>query len=378
MFGLLSLQKIADSKIIIRCSSGAGPEPFEYYCSTGDPFMGAYAQQGAGDKEIREGELEDEVHFDAETRKEDVIEVENDGDESLEDCESKRSFEEIGDKEPLNDENEGEEYFEDETCNLSSPQSLWPLSPAFWQGLVPGWEQSLPPSSQPVNYNNYSDFLSEPPTSRPECSVAIGPHAHGGRPDASRGYDLLESSTPRNQNPTVGIQCRYAEELPTSSTFGKYLVANNGYSLFVPGSPGLANQGSEAGNQNSSAGKTTSSKKPAARESRPQASHEQEAFHKRAAVGEVRSSQQPTPKKDSRGWGEHEKAFVKLLMEEVIAEGEHDRTEERWKVISRRLSSRYSVNRTWTAVKNMWNRHGRNDFNIDERKVKKPDRMITG
>lgn len=126
-----------------------------------------------------------------------------------------------------------------------------------------------------------------------------------------------------------------------------------------------------AASQCTPGGKISSSGEPATEESESRASHAQKPTRKDAAVG-------ATTKKDSRGWEDREKKLVKKLMQEVILEGTHARTEERWKVISRRLSSRYSVHRTWTAVKNYWNRQGRSDSNIDERKVKKPDRMITG
>ena len=82
-----------------------------------------------------------------------------------------------------------------------------------------------------------------------------------------------------------------------------------------------------------------------------EASHEQGANQARATVGEDRPLEQTARKKDSRRWKKNEKAAVTTLMGEVIAEGIHSQTEERWKVISRRLDSRYSIDRTWTAVK---------------------------
>ena len=133
----------------------------------------------------------------------------------------------------------------------------------------------------------------------------------------------------------------------------------------------VANKISAAASRRTPVGKFTSSRKPATEESSSQASHKQERTRKRAAMGAA-------TKKDSRGWEDHEKALVKKLMQQVMLEGTHARTEERWKVISWRLSSRYSIDRTWTAVKNYWNRQGRSDSNMDERKVKKPDRTITG
>lgn len=305
-----------------RCSTGAGPSIREYYCNAGDRFMGAYVQ-GAGEEEYLEAEIEDEECFEEKTKERDVIEEENQDSEFVEESGNERLFKEIGGGGPL-EENKGEEFAEDETQRLYSPQSLWPLSPRFWKGLVPGQEQGLLPPFQ-VGYNDYSDFLSEPPTIDSQTSVATGRHGRGGRAQSSMDVPQLPIAY---DNFAAASQC-------------------------TPG------------------GKISSSGEPATEESESRASHAQKPTRKDAAVG-------ATTKKDSRGWEDREKKLVKKLMQEVILEGTHARTEERWKVICRRLSSRYSVHRTWTAVKNHWNRQGRSDSNIDERKVKKPDRMITG
>ena len=294
-----------------RCPTGAGPSISEYYCSTGDPFMGAYVL-GEGEEKLLQEEIEDEEYFE-ETREEYVVDEETD---------DKDFLKEVGDRKPLNDETGSGDIDENKTPPLFSSLTPWPLLlPAtFWNGLVPGWEQGLPPPSQPqVDYNGYSDFLSEPLTMDPQNSVAADQHARAGRAKSS--IDVLQ--------------------LP---------IAYNGYSPFLPGSAGLTNQVAEAASQNALIGNPPSSGKPVGEESRPQA-HQGGADHKRAAVGKGHSSQQPAIKKDSRGWEEHEKAFVKTLMLEVISEGTYARTEERWKVISRRLSDRYSIDRTWTAVK---------------------------
>ena len=338
--------------------------------------MGVYAQ-GAGDKEFLEGKIEDKEDFDEEAGdEEDSKGIENG--ELSEDSDIETSCRRIGNEGALDDEKEREEHVEDETCNRFFPQSLWPLSPAFWHGTLPEWEQGLSPFSQPVDHDDSSNYFGEPTATRPQRSVAAGQHARGGRAHISMSRFLLESPTSRNQHPATGSPGKHAEEISSSSTYRQYSIAKNGYSPLLPGPPGLATRGFEVKNQNSSEARATCSRQPVTVESRPQASQEQGAAHRGAAVGEARSSQQPSNKKDSRGWEEHEKAFVKILMEEIISEGEHDRTEERWRVISRRLMSRYSVNRTWSAVKNWWNRCGRSDSNIDERQVKKPDRMITG
>ncbi|KAL9125486.1 MAG: hypothetical protein Q9217_005315 [Psora testacea] len=84
-------------------------------------------------------------------------------------------------------------------------------------------------------------------------------------------------------------------------------------------------------------------------------------------------------KRDIRPWQEAEKERVKDLMREILIEcGPNSRTERRWAIVSDRLASRYSIYRTWTSVKNYWNREGRESSKIDERNVKNPARMVTG
>ncbi|CAD6589537.1 MAG: hypothetical protein ASARMPREDX12_004597 [Alectoria sarmentosa] len=345
--------------------------------------MGAYVQ-GARDEEFFRGEVENEEYFE-ETEGEDVIEDETEDDELLDESGNERLFGEIGGEEPFDDENEGEEIVDDEARRLYSPQSIWPLSTRIWKGLVPGsgWEQGLPPPSQTqVDYNDYSEFFSKPPMA--------GQHARGGRaqpymddsplPIAYNLYSpfLLQSPKYYTQLSTTASQCKPVETISAPGIYAQYQINRNGYFPFFLEPPGLKNLESKVASQKVPARKAPSSGKPATEESWPRASHEQSATQKDAAVGEVGSSQESATKKDSRGWKDHEKALVKVLMKEVISEGSHALTEERWRLISRRLSSRHSIDRTWTAVKNYWNRHGRSETNMDERKVKKPDRMITG
>lgn len=75
-------------------------------------------------------------------------------------------------------------------------------------------------------------------------------------------------------------------------------------------------------------------------------------------------------------WKDNEKSYVITLMQEIVNEGEA--TEKKWSIISERLMSRYSVDRSAGSVKNWWNRHGRAQSNIDERKKPKPDKLQTG
>ncbi len=83
---------------------------------------------------------------------------------------------------------------------------------------------------------------------------------------------------------------------------------------------------------------------------------------------------QNVPRKEN--WKEDEKNYVIALMQEVVREGET--TEKKWAMVSRRLMSRYAVDRSMGSVKNWWNRHGRALSKIDERIVPKPDRLKTG
>lgn len=83
--------------------------------------MGAYVQ-GAGDEEYLEAEIEDEECFEEKTKERDVIEEENQDSEFVEESGNERLFKEIGGGGPL-EENKGEEFAEDETQRLYSPQS---------------------------------------------------------------------------------------------------------------------------------------------------------------------------------------------------------------------------------------------------------------
>ena len=335
-----------------RCSSDAGPSILEYYCHAGNPFMGACVQDARGEEFIEE-EIEDEECLEERTGEDDVIEEERGNDGLLEASRNKSLFNVIGGEEALDDENENEEFVKDDNRKFLSPQSLWPLSPVFWKGPV---SRDLPsPSQSQVDYHDYSGLASEPRMIGPQCAVAAGRHACGGRSQSSLDvlqlptpYNLsspfsLASREPRDQNPTIASQRSPAEESPYSSTFVHYATPSLGSPPFLLGSSGLDIQEFEAAAEKRIQGKIPSSRKLAREKSGP--------GHKRAAVGEARSAQQSATKKDSRGWGEHEKALVKILLKEVILEGTHAWTEERWKVISRRLSNRYAIDRTWTAVK---------------------------
>lgn len=65
-------------------------------------------------------------------------------------------------------------------------------------------------------------------------------------------------------------------------------------------------------------------------------------------------------------------------MQQVIDEQQVNLVEKRWNVISERLNGLYDIARSSTAVKNYWNREGRQHTGIDERRKPNPDKMITG
>lgn len=224
-------------------------------------------------------------------------------------------------------------------------------------------QSSINISQLPVAYNLYSPFLVVSPelhnripttASQSESAEEIpSSRTYAQSPVTYSGYSsfLPEPSHLNKRSFAAASQCTSVGDISASTMYAQYPTAYNGYSPYLPVFPGAMSQDSEAANQNALAGKARPFRMPATEESRSRASHVQEAIHRHAATGEARSSQEPASKKDSRGWEDHEKARVKTLMKEVISEGIHARTEERWKVISRRLNSRYSINRTWTAVK---------------------------
>ena len=64
-------------------------------------------------------------------------------------------------------------------------------------------------------------------------------------------------------------------------------------------------------------------------------------------------------------------------MEEVIREGQVNLTEKKWEVISNRLAARYGFTRSKTSIKNYWNRQGRAQTGVDERRKPNPDKLVT-
>lgn len=295
--------------------------------------MGA-SMQNVGADGICKKEVDDEEYVAEVTGEEDFVE-ETPNDKPLENSGNERLFQEFGHEEPVDDESGSENLVDEETRGLRSPQSLWPFSRTFWTGNLPDWEQGLGQLSKPkVDYNDCSDLVGQPLSTDVQNSEA---DIHG-----TCGGTVLSSHD--------------VSQLP---------IAYSLYPPFWPDSHTMHNQNFLSASHYDSAERRSplssgSLELPSGTESRtkngiddlgPEVSHEQGAGQTRATVGEDRSFEQTARKKDSRRWEKHEKAAVTTLMKEVIAEGIHSLTEERWKVISRRLDSRYSIDRTWTAVK---------------------------
>lgn len=92
-----------------------------------------------------------------------------------------------------------------------------------------------------------------------------------------------------------------------------------------------------------------------------------------------------TAKKPSRdgkqgkdSWSDFEKQCVINLMRQIIQAKEECRaTEVKWTVLSERLESVYSVDKTPGSVKNKWSRELRQSSQLDERKNPNPDKLQT-
>ena len=294
--------------------------------------MGA-SRQSVGDDNTRRKEVNDEEYVEGVTGEEDFVEEAQD-DDPLKDSGNERLFQGFGHEQPVDDESGSEKLVDEEIRGLGSPQSLWPLSRTFWTGILLNWEQGLGPLSIPkVDYSVCSDFVRQP--------LSIGLQSSGANIHDTCGETVL-SSHDVSQSPIA--YSLYPPFRPDSHEMHNQILLSASHydsaerrSHLTSRSLGLT-------------GGTESRTKNGIDELWPGASHEQGADQARATVGEDRPFKQTARKKDSRRWEKHEKAAVTTLMREVIAEGVHSLTEKRWKVISRRLDSRYSIDRTWSAV----------------------------
>lgn len=83
----------------------------------------------------------------------------------------------------------------------------------------------------------------------------------------------------------------------------------------------------------------------------------------------------PRPANDD-GWTDSVSDMVAILVQERIDAGDH--TEKKWRWIAAQLKLRHGIDKTHSAIKNYWGRNLRVRYNIDERRVAKPDKLVTG
>ena len=100
-----------------------------------------------------------------------------------------------------------------------------------------------------------------------------------------------------------------------------------------------------------------------------------------AAVGtrsrpSTRSARKAPPLATDDAWTDSISDVVAILVQERIHAGDH--TEKKWHWIAAQLKLRHGIDKTYSAIKNYWGRNLRIRYNIDERRVAKPDKLVTG
>lgn len=100
-----------------------------------------------------------------------------------------------------------------------------------------------------------------------------------------------------------------------------------------------------------------------------------------AAVGtrgrpSTSSARKNPPPANDDGWTDSVSDMVAILVQERIDAGDH--TEKKWRWIAAQLKLRHGIDKTHSAIKNYWGRNLRVRYNIDERRVAKPDKLVTG
>ncbi|KAL1616403.1 hypothetical protein SLS56_011445 [Neofusicoccum ribis] len=85
----------------------------------------------------------------------------------------------------------------------------------------------------------------------------------------------------------------------------------------------------------------------------------------------------PPPRARARRipWTDREKQAC--TMEWALIKCRQVKVEERWDHMSQYLAETFKVHRTGAAIKDQWNRYLREEYNMDERIRKKPDRKVT-
>lgn len=100
-----------------------------------------------------------------------------------------------------------------------------------------------------------------------------------------------------------------------------------------------------------------------------------------AAVGprsrpSTSSARKAPPLATDDAWTDSISDVVAILVQERIHAGDH--TEKKWHWIAAQLKLRHGIDKTYSAIKNYWGRNLRIRYNIDERRVAKPDKLVTG
>lgn len=88
------------------------------------------------------------------------------------------------------------------------------------------------------------------------------------------------------------------------------------------------------------------------------------------------SARKDPPPANNDAWTSSVSDMVAMLVRERIDVGDH--TEKKWHWIAAQLKLRHGIDKTNSAIKNYWGRNLRVRYNIDERRVAKPDKLVTG
>lgn len=83
----------------------------------------------------------------------------------------------------------------------------------------------------------------------------------------------------------------------------------------------------------------------------------------------------PPPARDD-AWTESVSDKIAALVQERIDAGDH--TEKKWHWIAAQLKLRHVIDKTHSAIKNYWGRNLRARYSMDERRVAKPNKLVTG
>lgn len=88
------------------------------------------------------------------------------------------------------------------------------------------------------------------------------------------------------------------------------------------------------------------------------------------------SSARKAPPANDDAWTDSISGMIAILVQERIDASDY--TEKKWHWIAAQLKLRHGIDKTYSAIKNYWGRNLRVRYNIDERRVAKPDKLVTG